>query len=168
LCRRGAPPARVVDHERAGETGVGGREAGVEFDGAPQQRLGVAVGFSRTSLSQLASAQEAIVGFQIAGMLGGDALPVAGPEIERQRRDDVGRHVVLYRQDVGQVPVEPLGPQVPAGLFGRMAWASDYGLVVPRSHPHLNLNRIVQIIDEQVPRVLIVNWLRLIVARVPI
>jgi hypothetical protein len=111
---RGAPIARVVDHERPGQQGGGGGEARVEFDGAPEQRLRVVVSLSREPSKHLAAAQEAIVGFQIVGVIGGDALPVTGAEIERERRDDLDRHVVLHREDVGEVSVESLGPDVAA------------------------------------------------------
>ena len=81
-----------------------------------QQRLGLARSLpSSICRPQLAPAQEAVVGFQIVGALGGDALPIAGVEIERERGDDLRRHVVLHGEDVGQVAVEPLGPEVAAG-----------------------------------------------------
>ncbi len=99
----------------AAEERVGRSEAGVEFDGASQQLLGFAVARSRVAPPQFASAQEAVIGFQIVGVLGGDPLPVAGVEIERQRGDDLARHVVLDREDVGELPVEAFGPEMSAG-----------------------------------------------------
>jgi hypothetical protein len=89
---------------------VGGREAGVEFNGASQQRLGFAAGVFCSLIPQLAPAQEAVVGFLIVSVLHSNALAVAAAEIERERGDDLGRHVVLHGEDVGHFPIEPLRP----------------------------------------------------------
>ena len=112
---RCAPPVHVVDHLRRGEEGEGGRKAGREFGRSPQQRLRIAVRLSCRPKKQLPPAHEAIVRFQIVDMFDGKALSLAGAEIERKRGDDLGRDVVLHGEDVGQVPVVPLGPQVSAG-----------------------------------------------------
>jgi len=44
-----------------------------------------------------------------------NVLAVAAAQIERQRGDDPGRHVILHREDVGELPVEAFGPQMAAG-----------------------------------------------------
>ena len=57
---------------------VGGGEARVEFDRAPQQRSRFALASRRRTANSSRPAQEAIVGFQIVGVRGGDALTFAG------------------------------------------------------------------------------------------
>ena len=92
-----------------------GSKTGVECGCAPKQPLGLAIGLIRELPPELAPAQEPVVGLLIVGALGDDALAVASAEIERERRDDVRRHVVLDGEDVGELPVEPLRPKVAAG-----------------------------------------------------
>ena len=48
-------------------------------------------------------------------------LPVAIGQVERQRADDLLRDVVLHGEDVGQVAVEALRPQVAARSSRRSA-----------------------------------------------
>ena len=110
LLGRGAPPAGIGVHFRRAEEGVGGSEAGVEFDRPPQQPFGFNVARTCVAPPQLASTQEAVVNLLIASMLGGDILPIVGAEVERQRGDDSGRHVVLHGEDVGELTVEAFGP----------------------------------------------------------
>ena len=74
------------------------------------------VGLLRAPPPKLPGLQVAIVSFQIVGARAGDALQEnTRIEIEGQRGDDLGRHIVLNCEDVGQFPVEPLGPEVAAG-----------------------------------------------------
>ena len=47
-------------------------------------------------------------------MLGCKPLPITLGQIERERADNLLRHVVLNSEDIGQVPIETLGPQMPA------------------------------------------------------
>jgi hypothetical protein len=79
---------------------VRGGELRIQFDRALKERSRLRVRLLRRSLPQRAAPQVAIVGFHVVGAVGGDALEVDGVEIERERRDDLGRHVVLYREDV--------------------------------------------------------------------
>jgi len=66
-------------------------------------------------LHQLAPAQEAIVRLD-PRRRGGRSLSRARlVEIDLERGDDLTRHLVLYREDVGQLAVITLGPEVAAG-----------------------------------------------------
>ena len=114
VAQRAAPPAhsRLRDGEEGDRPETKSR---VEFDSTPQQPLGLEIGFLRVPIPKLASAQEAIIGLRIVRLLSRDVRAVAGAEIEGERRDDAARHVVLHRENVGELAVEPLGPQVPAG-----------------------------------------------------
>ncbi len=73
-----APSVRIGVRQRRGEEGESRRKARVEFGGAPEQPLGLAVRLLRESPPQFAPAQEAIVGLLIVGPLGGDAS--GGPQ----------------------------------------------------------------------------------------
>ena len=47
-------------------------------------------------------------------MLGREPLLIALRQVERERADNVLRHVVLHGEDVGQVAIETLRPQMSA------------------------------------------------------
>ena len=55
----------------------------------------------------------------LRGVLGRQPLPVALGQVERQRADDLLRHVVLHGEYVGQVAIEPLRPQMAARWLRR-------------------------------------------------
>jgi hypothetical protein len=97
---------RLVNDVRRTEKGKGWRKPWVEFDGASQQARRFAVGVFGSPRAQFSPAQEAVIGFQIVGVLRCDALPVARAEIERESGDDQVRHVVLHGKDVCQISVE--------------------------------------------------------------
>ena len=62
----------------------------------------------------LSATQKAVIRFQVVGLLGREPLLVALRQVERERADNLLRHVVLHGEDVGQVAIETLRPQMSA------------------------------------------------------
>ena len=91
-----------------------GGELRIQFDRALKQRSRLRVRLLGRSLPQRAASQVAIIRFDIVGAGPCDALKVAGVEIQGKRGDDLGRHVVLHREDVSEIPIKALGPDVAA------------------------------------------------------
>ena len=114
IARRSAPRVDVIEVVDGREERVRGGELRVEFDRALEQRSRFRVRLLRRSLPQRAAPQVGIVGFDVISACGGDAMKIARVEADRERRDDLGRYVVLHREDVGELSVESLGPDVPA------------------------------------------------------
>ena len=95
---------------RDGEDRVSGRECRIELDGTLQQFLRLEVCRLRLQPPLLPAPQIAVIGFWVAGALVGQLLLLALSQVERQRADDLLRHVVLNGEDVGEVAVEALRP----------------------------------------------------------
>src|SRR3546814_487330 len=57
-----------------------------------------------------------VVGLQVLRTLAGETPLLVPRQLERQRRDDLLRDLVLDREDVGQLAVVPLGPEMAARL----------------------------------------------------
>ena len=95
---------------RGPEPRIGRRESGIERHGALQQFARLGVRFSRMAPPKFAPAQETVERLHIVGLFGCQTATVALREVERQRGDDLTRHVVLHGENVGEVAVEPLGP----------------------------------------------------------
>src|SRR6516164_7562681 len=114
LRRRSAPPVYVIKNMRRANEEDSRDKARVQFGGALKELPCLAVAVLRLQIVKFATPQQRVIGFKIVGVIGGDALPVTGAEIERERGDDLGRHIVLHREDVGEVSVKPLRPDVAA------------------------------------------------------
>ena len=67
-----------------------------------------------------------MVGLEVAGGVLPDARALVGRQLGLERRRDLERHVALDREDVGELAVVRLGPDVAVGL----------GIDQLRHHPH--------------------------------
>ena len=112
---RGDPSVHMVHPMREGQERIGRDEARIEVDGPFQQLLRLNVRFLSEQPDLVAAAQKAVMGLEIVGVLARQSLLVFLRQVERQRADDVLRHVVLDSEDVGELAIETLCPKVPAG-----------------------------------------------------
>src|ERR1700722_8182330 len=88
------------------------RKLGVEFGRAAQQLPRLRVGLFRMAPPQFPAAQEAVESLHIVGLLGHQTMALALCEIERKRAHDLPGHVILYGENVSQIPVETLRPEM--------------------------------------------------------
>ena len=109
-----APLVDVRQPVGDGEERVGRGEIRVQIDGALQQLPALKVLLSCQPPHQFTTPQEAVIGFQILGLLGREPLLVPGCQLEFQSADDLLRDVILHREDIGQVAIETLRPLMPA------------------------------------------------------
>jgi hypothetical protein len=80
------------------------------------QRLGLGDGLARADAEQLPGAQPAFIGFDVLGAAALDVLLFDAAELDRQRLDDLVHDLVLCGEDVVQLAVEAVGPQMAAAL----------------------------------------------------
>ena len=88
------------------------RELPVEFGGAKQQFPRLGVRLFRVAPPQFTSPQETVESLHIVGLLGHQPTAIALCEVERKRAHDLPGHVILHGENVGQVPIEPLRPEM--------------------------------------------------------
>src|SRR5208337_24471 len=112
LRRRSAPPVYEIDHMGRTKEGEGRGKARVQFCSASQEIPRLTVGFLRRSKPQLAAAQEQVIGFQIVGVLSRKPPTVGIAKVECERGDDLLGHVVLDGEDVCEVSVKSLCPEM--------------------------------------------------------
>src|SRR4249919_1305625 len=65
----------------------------------------------------LSATKKAVICFQVVGLLGCEPPLITLRQVERERADDVLRHVVLHGEDVGQVAIETLRPKMSARSY---------------------------------------------------
>src|SRR5271165_2019671 len=116
LRRRSAPPVYVVENMRRANEEDSRDKARVQFYRALHELPRLAIGFLRLQIPKLAAAQEQVIGFKIVGVLGQEPLPVVRAEIECERDDNLLGNVILDGEDVRNVSVKALGPEMPACL----------------------------------------------------
>ena len=86
----------------------------VQHDGSLKQFLGLDICGLREPPKLLAATHETVIGFQIVGMLGRNSLPVALCQVKCQGANDVPGHIILDVEDVDQLPVKTLCPEMSA------------------------------------------------------
>ena len=78
------------------------------------QGAGLGDRLARAAAQKLACAHPAFVGFEVLGFAAAQVLLLDFAELDRQRFDDLLHHLVLDGEDVGQLAVVALGPQMAA------------------------------------------------------
>jgi len=89
---------------------------GVSLEGQAQQRLGALVLGVGLPEPRRQCAQVEVVGAQALGGLGTGASDLCVPHVIFHRGDDPGRDLILQGEDVPQIPIKAVGPEVGAGL----------------------------------------------------
>ena len=115
----GTALAPVVDPglaEHAGLPGVGVRIAGVELDRPLEQAQRPGVVLALAAMVQHLAGEDALVGRHVVGGQPGRAVARRRLDPPRQGGDDRGRDLVLDGEDVLEVAVVALGPEVVVGL----------------------------------------------------
>ena len=90
-------------------------EIGIELDRLAVHRLRLHDRLARAAAEQFARAQPGLVGLHVPGRASAQPLLFALRQRDRQRADDLLHYLVLRREDVREIAVEPLGPEMPAG-----------------------------------------------------
>ena len=108
--RVAGPGLQEQDDVPAGQPGVRGRVVGLLRDRPAQQVAGLHELRPVEPRHQREGAQHQVVGGGVAGRAGGGALRLDQADLGVDARRHLGRHVVLQRQQVGHVAVEPVRP----------------------------------------------------------
>ena len=94
---------------------------GIELDRAGEAGERRRVGLPRPAVDAGHAAQEVVVGVEALGGLALRALDLGPLQPGRDRADHARRHLVLQIEDVGELAVEPVGPQIAAPVAASMS-----------------------------------------------
>ncbi len=111
----GAPAVDIVQGVAKAEIGVGRGEARIERDRALQQRAALGDVIAAVTRDQLTATQIPIVRLDVVGASARHPPALLGRQRDLERGDDLTRDLVLDLEDVGQLAVVALGPDVAAG-----------------------------------------------------
>ncbi len=109
-----APGVDVIEHMGEGDEGVG---RGISrIDGGGGSRHAARRDISRSGMRRrpLPATQEEFVGLDIDRARPGQPILVANRELQLECRHDLLREFVLNRENVGEVAIEPAGPDMSA------------------------------------------------------
>src|SRR6266851_9768843 len=90
------------------------REIPIDLDRSAVHRPGLHDRLPSAASEQFACAQPGLVRLHVAGTASAQPLLLALRQRDRQRADDLLYHLVLRREDVREIAIEPLGPEMPA------------------------------------------------------
>ena len=112
-----APLVLVLQRVNLSETAIAAGIGGVELDGTTKPLASAAHAFLAQvrGLHQLAPAQEAVMRLDPRRCSGRDLGRTRLVEIDLKSGDDLARHIVLHLEDVGELAIIALGPEVTAG-----------------------------------------------------
>ena len=114
LRRIGRPAAGVVRNRGKRQPRMRRREIRIDLDRPAVHRLGLRDRLPSAAAEQFARPQPALVRLHVAGIAPAQPLLLALRQLDRQRADDLLDHLVLRREDVREIAIEPLGPEMPA------------------------------------------------------
>src|SRR5262249_17768556 len=86
----------------------------IDLDRAAVHHLGLRDGITRAAAEQFARAQPGLIGLHVGGGAPAQPLHLALRQLDRERADDLLYHLVLRREDVREIAIESLGPEMPA------------------------------------------------------
>ena len=106
-----------VDRVRHREAGVGLGIAGIERDRLIEERNGLLerLAVYTPPKQKLPPAQEGVVRLDVADTAGAEKSCFGRAKLHLQRVDDLERDLVLQRENVGEIAVVALAPEMPAG-----------------------------------------------------
>jgi hypothetical protein len=108
------PAAHVLGKRGERHACVRRGEIRIDLDRAAVHRLRLQHRVARAAAEQFSRAQPGFVGLYVGGRVPAQPLRLVLRQLDRERADDVLHHLVLRREDVGEIAVEPLGPDMPA------------------------------------------------------
>src|SRR5260221_9762880 len=111
---RGLEPVDPAHPMSPGQEGMGFGIVGVERDRPLEQGASLLAFLRRRTLVEEAAAHAEVIGLDVLRRLA--VRQLAGGEAADQRLDDAGDDLVLDGEDVGEVAIEPLGPEMAAAL----------------------------------------------------
>src|SRR5215471_21800635 len=89
-------------------------ETRIELDRPQVHRPGLRDPLPRAAAERLARAQPSLVCLHIGGAAPAQPSLLALRQLNRERADDLLHNLVLGREDVGEIAIEPFRPQMPA------------------------------------------------------
>ena len=110
---------------------MGAREPGLEVDRAAEQRLGLGETRRRKSPQVVEAALVAVPSVEALRRLAVCDLLLVARELGLDHRRDLLRHRILDVEDVGEVEVVDLGPELGPGLGGDEPGRDAHALAVP-------------------------------------
>ncbi len=111
-----AEHAVLAELEQAdGETGPGGRVRSIALDGALEETDRPRHAFARVARQMMSSLEVELVGARVGGRLALEPAALIGRQLGLERARDVERDLRLDREDVGELAVVGLRPEVPVG-----------------------------------------------------
>ncbi|MCY1231172.1 hypothetical protein D9M72_436100 [compost metagenome] len=108
----GAPSVDPGLPEDAGPPGMGMGIAGVECHRPVDQRLGLAVVGDGAAMVQHLGGERAFIGRHVGRLRAGELVALGGLDAARQGGGDRRRHLVLNGEDIVQLPVVFVGPDM--------------------------------------------------------
>ena len=115
LLLRAGPTLGMLHQVGPGEARVGAGVVGVELDRLLVQTARLAIRLGREALPELPPPQHAVVSLEVLGLAAPRQTALALTELAGERRHDPAGHLVLDLEDVREVAIEALGPEMMSG-----------------------------------------------------